>query len=87
MSEFIICSNCNKNVGAIIPAYIYLRDMLHDIYLKENFEGNTPHSMLTNPAYNLELGTLMDAFNINPNVCYACRYNMLGMITNPSLYI
>lgn len=84
MSETTICSNCNNNLGQIIPLYIYLREEIQKAYLLEKFKGNTPHSMLTNSNYKLEMGPLMDALGIFKECDRIC---LLGMINNPSLLL
>ena len=84
MSETTICSNCNNDLGPIIPLYIYLREEIQKAYLAEKFNGNTPQSMLTNPDYKLEMGPLMDALGLT-NPCD--RMALLGMVNNPSLLL
>jgi hypothetical protein len=84
MSETTICSNCNNDLGAIIPLYIYLREEIQKSYLKEKFAGNTPQSMLTNSNYKLEMGPLMDAIGVTKE---CDRLTLLGMVNNPSLLL
>jgi hypothetical protein len=84
MSEATICSNCNNDLGSIIPLYIYMRDEIQKAYLTEKFAGNTPQSMLTNPNYKLEMGPLMDAMGITKE---CDRISLLGMVNNPSLLL
>ena len=86
MSESILCSNCNNNIGSIMSLYNWFSDYIQTIYLKHEFNGNTPQGLLANPDYKLEFDSLMTAIGLEKNK-YCCRKEFLGKVSNPNLFL
>lgn len=66
--------------------YNWLSDYIQTIYLNKEFKGSTPQSLLSDPSYKLEMGSLMNAIGIDEKK-WCCRKEFLGKISNPNLFL